>query len=427
MPNNSTNWRQHVESTSTQVVQCESVLPVDTESNRNPLVFNIRASPGLVVDTKNIKLAFTVTVKKQVGSEWVDLDEDNDKVALYNNFGFSAFEDVQLFINGTLCETSLREYPRSSFLQNQLFTPEHEQHALESAMFLKDNPMWGDTIHNSSTRNPGEWLRGLLIKTGKTVSLLSPVYSDILQADCFMPDNTGLTLRFYPTKTDKCVMQKPSKVVKGGVETHENLQLKLIISKAELHVPRCRLTTPIPKTISGSYECSRVFNYVSQSGMKTFSTSLNTQLLPKKMAMIFLSETRYEGTKGKSGLVFNHHKVSNITVKSNGRVLPTLSGMNMDPENKNWTEGYDSIFSQLHAINPNINLTNFDNGNAIYGINLQRGTLDERKLQKGTCDIDITFQEAPSTNVVILLFCYYDSKYTIDKNGFFASEINPKL
>ena len=59
--NNSTNWRQHVESTSTQVVQCESVLPVDTESNRNPLVFNIRASPGLVVDTKNIKLAFTVS------------------------------------------------------------------------------------------------------------------------------------------------------------------------------------------------------------------------------------------------------------------------------------------------------------------------------------------------------------------------------
>ena len=61
------NWRQRIESTSTQVMQCESVLPVNTDSNRNPVVFHVRPAPGLVVDTKNIKLSFTAVVQKKIG------------------------------------------------------------------------------------------------------------------------------------------------------------------------------------------------------------------------------------------------------------------------------------------------------------------------------------------------------------------------
>ena len=70
---NNNNWREHVDSSATQIVQCESVLPVDSDSNRNPLVFSIRSSPGLVVDAKNIKLSFTIVGKKLVDDAWVNL------------------------------------------------------------------------------------------------------------------------------------------------------------------------------------------------------------------------------------------------------------------------------------------------------------------------------------------------------------------
>ena len=123
-------------------------------------------------------------------------------------------------------------------------------------------------------------------------------------------------------------------------------------------------------------------------------------------------------------MFFHHHYVENINVKSNGNVLPTLSGMNMNPEKKDWSEPYDALFSQLNAVNPYISLNYFDNGNSIYGINLQQGV---KKMFKGTCDIDLTFQTVPTKNLVVLLFCYYNSKFSIDKNGILSSNINPKL
>ena len=416
MTRTNNKWRDNITSTAIQSVQCESVLPVDSESNRNPLVFNVRSSPGLVVDAKNIKLLFTVNCKKFVGTKWVKLDMD-DKVALYNNFGFSAFEDVQLFLGGTLCETSMREYARSSYIRNLLFTTKQEQRALESAFFLKDNPMYIDYVLGTET-NQGEKVRNLTIKDDKPVVLYTPVNMDILQSGAYIPDNTGFTLKFYPAKSDKCILQSIS-----GTETYKHV--KMTITHAELHVPKCHLIS-IPKSVTTDFECCKVFNYVSLKSMKSFSCSLNSEMIPSKMAIVILAEDRYEGTRGKSGLVFNHFKVSNITVKSNGRVLPTLGGMNMDPEKKNWSECYNAIFSQLNAINPNVTLSTFDNGNAIYGINLQPENPDKKSV-RGTCDVDITFQEAPGTNVVVLMFCYYQSRFAIDRNGIFASEINPKL
>ena len=419
---NLNNWRQHVESTATQSVQCDSVLPVDTDTNRNPLMFNVRPSPGLVIDMKNIRLLFTVIVQKfnATTNSWVKL-ELADKVSLYNNFGFSAFEDVQFFLGGTLCETSMREYARSSYLRNLLFTTEQEQKSLESAVFLKDDSMYGDVVMMDSKINPGEFMRSAMIKD-KHVTILTPINIDILQSGSYLPDNTGFSLRLFPAKTDKCILQSKS------VETENFLKVKVTITHAELQVPLCRLSVPIPKSVTTDYESCKIFNHVTQKGMKSFSCSVNTEMLPSKMAIVMLSEKRYDGSPDKSGLYFEHHNVSNITVRSNGRVLPTLAGLNMNPEKSTWIEAYSAIFSQLNAISPNLGFATFDNGNAIYGINLQRGSsLPDKKPQRGTCDVNITFQKAPDTNLIILLFCYYNSKYTIDKNGVLSSELNPKL
>ena len=419
------NWRQRVESTATQVVQCESVLPVDTDSNRNPLVFNIRSAPGLVVDAKNIKLSFSVTGKKLKEGKWVNLEKD-DKVAPYNNFGFSLFEDVQLFMGGTLVETSMREYSRSSYIRNLLFTSEQEQLALESAFLFKDDPVLSDVVIQDHKNNMWQGMRASKIKDGKPMTVHTPVYMDILQSAAYIPDHTDMTLRFYPAKTNKCVLQTKSKIVKADkTETEDFLQVKLIITRAELHVPRSRLTVPILKNISSNFDCCKVFNYVSPKGIKTFSCSLNSDKLPTKVAIVLVSEGRYEGELGKNGLYFHHHQVSNVTVKSNNRVLPTLNGLNTNPEESNWAEAYTALFEQLGSKNPNMHLTTFDNGNAIFGVNLQ--PTSDKKMAGGTCDIDIGYQRAPTKNLVILIFCYYDGKYAIDKNGNFTSSVNAKI
>ena len=339
----------------------------------------------------------------------------------YQNFGFSVWEDVQLFLGGTLCETSLREYARSSYLHNTLFATEREQLSLQSALFLKDSQTLTDDVVQTRKLDAGSYTRGIIVKGGKPVTVLTPVYSDILQSDSYFPDNTEFTLRFYPTKTDKCVLQEKSPIagVGGAAATTDFQQLRVVINQAELHVPRCRLTVAIPKTVTSDFECCKVLNYMAPKNMKTFACSLNTDQLPSKIALVLLSEERFEGKQDKGGLYFHHQKVGNITVKSNGNVLPTLNGMNMNPGKSDWSEAYNALFSQLNAVNPNIGITTFDNGNAIYGVSLGNAS-------KGTCDIDLTFQTPPNKNLVILLFCYYNAKFSI-KNGILSSNINAKL
>lgn len=405
---------RNVQSTTIDTIAAETVFPCDTDLNRNPITFNIRPVPGMAIQTKNIKLALKFTVKKQVDNVWVDI-ESADRITLLNGPGFSLFEDCHLSIGGTVCETASREYSRTSLIRNMLFTDERTQNSLESALYFQDNPLFRNSVLKSKDTNRGEAIRSEMIENGKTVAVITPVYMDIFLSDCLLPSHVDMVLRFYPTRSVNCLLQQ---------EGSETLKAKVIISSAELYVPRCHTKNGVAKTIKVNYECTRVLNYLSPKTLMSFSKSLNVTKIPQKIAMVILTEGQYQGLEHFSGHYFHHNNVKNITVQCNGKIFPSLSGMNMDPSLKHYNEPYNALFEQLHAICPNIGLTNFDNGNSIYGISLEGAT---NSSKYGTCDISVSFSEAPSNNLVILLFCYYNSSFTIDKNGIFHTDMSPKL
>ena len=65
----SDNWRnEKVEVCTTEILNVDTILPIDSVVNRNPMVFNLRPFPGFVIDTHNIKLNLQFNVKKKTGS-----------------------------------------------------------------------------------------------------------------------------------------------------------------------------------------------------------------------------------------------------------------------------------------------------------------------------------------------------------------------
>lgn len=413
------NWR-HETPVTVETIAAETVFPVDSNDHRNPIIFHIRPIPGFCVDTKNIKLVMSFTARKEVDGAWVNI-EPADRVTLYNGPAFSLFEDVHLSIGGTTCETAQREYSRTSFLQNMLFTDKRQQKALQSALFLEDNPLFRNAVLKRKDTNMGEAQRSAIIEGGKIITTTSPIYLDVFQAGVPFPDHVSMTLRMYPARSSNCVLEQEP------VGEAATTNVKVVITNAIIQVPRYKLT--VQKSMKADYECVQVLNYLNPKSLMSFSKSLNTNQLPKKLAVVILSEDQYHGLPHYSGHYFHHHNVSNITVQCNGNILPALGGLNIDAGQKHFHDGYNSLYEQLHSINPLLDLSSYDNGNAIFGINLQPGGQPnrEKKPKFGQCDIEIQFSQASEKNLIILIFCYYDSSFSIDKNGIFQSSLTPKL
>lgn len=405
------NWRRNIKSSFTETVPCDTLLPVDTVNNRGPLSFNVRPAPQHVVDVRNMQLAVKFSVQKKTADGWGNI-EANDKITLVNNFGFSLFEDVQLTINGTLAETSQREYARISYLKNLLFATNLKK--LESALYYEDDPRHLNRVLLNEGENRGEYTRSLIIKLGAKVSFLAPIYLDILQADTYFPETVAFNLRFFPARSMFCLFQ-------GLQPGTEPIELKVNIHEAELLVPRLQMNSSI-KSVTANYEAAKTLTFISPKEVSLFSRTLNVSPVPKKIAIAIISEKQLNGTYKINPLYFQHEKVKNVTVRCNGQVFPTLGGLKSDFENQDWLEPYNALFTQLGAQSVPFTRQTFENGFTIFGV-----SLGEKPPKFGTVDVDISFAEAPTENLAILMFCFYDSKLQIDSKGVVHSDANPKV
>jgi hypothetical protein len=425
MPSVKSNWRDSVKLRSTEVVTCDTPLPVDIGLHRTPLMFNVRPVPQQIIDTKNIRILVKFRVlKKQPATDdqpekWVGITR-TDKVCVHNNFGFGIFEDVHLHVNGVLVETAQREYPRTSYIKNLLFKNSSEKRMLQSAMFYEDLPGYMDMVMYNPTINMGEAVRTEAIFDPKIASFIAPVYLDLLQADNYFPDHVGLTLHFYPTQPTNCLICDIAAVP----------ELRVEIVEAQLHVPRCQLSTQALKSFTTQYESVKVLSYVNPKEVMSFSRSLNINQLPKKLAIVVLDENQYHGVNKPSSINFKHHNVKSIRVRCNGQTYPTAVGMTMDFDKKDYREPYTALFTQLQATCPHFFIDHFDNGYAIFGIDLPPGhrpTKIENGGLYGTCDVDVDFAIKPTENLIVLIYCFYDSQVTFNSTGITHNSAEVKL
>lgn len=299
------------------------------------------------------------------------------------------------------------------------FTSHEEQRKLETAQFMQDTPGTYNVVSKDLITNKAEYLRCTAMHDEKVVELFTPIKSDILENDLFLSDNVSLQIRMYPSSSKKCINQRPQE----GVEfSHVRVQ----ILSAVLYVPRIKLTGVIPKSLAYDGECFKTLTYTHPQSLTKFAKILTTGgQLPKKIAIVLLSESQYIGNYGLHGYYFNHFNIQNVTLRANGKIIPNPTGVNMDFTERNYMIPYDAVFTKLKAVNPLMSHNSYDQGFSLIGFNLTRSGTDnyEKKPKFGTCDVDITFGTPPSENLVVLIYCIYDTTFTIDNHGVYRSEL----
>ena len=305
------DWRDKLVRIATERITCDTLLPVDSQNNRTPLLFNVRPVPDHVVDLRNVRIHAKFRIQKLVGKEWKSLENTDDEIAAYNNFGYCVFEDVQLSVNGILVETAQREYGRVSYLKNLLYHSGDK--AYEAAFFFNDDPGRMTGVVGNAALNPGETKRIMAAKDGKEFACIAPIGLDVFESNGYFPDNLSFTLRFFPAKSENCVFTS---------NTEKNYVLKAEITHAELIVPRIKLQPSASKTLTVPYQSTKVLTYINPKDVSSFSSSLNLNQLPSKLAIVLLTESQLAGKQGENSLMFEHHDVKSVKVSCNGNTYP---------------------------------------------------------------------------------------------------------
>lgn len=409
------DWRDGVESRHVEVIKPSSYLPVNTTTNRSPICFSISGVPNLVTDFKNAFLVFTYTVQKWDKTAeipgWVAVKK-SDLIAPVNSMGSSMFQNLDVYINGSLAETSQNNYSIVSHFKNVFFTTPTEKRSLEAAQYYPDQPGAHDLVSKSLAKVEISQ-RAEAIEYEQAVQLVTPIYSDILSSMAYWPDNVNISLRFYPTRTFNCLQSM--------VTTDD---CNVIINEAALHVPRLKCKTALPRSLSCNFETFKTMTFIHGKSLTNFSQSLVAGgQLPSRLAVIMLSEKRYNGSPEQTPLLWHHMDVKRAALKVNGITNPTTEGIVTDFDKNQFFTAYKALFDSLGAIDVPFPANGFNNGFTVFSFSLTPD--NDKKRVTGSCELNLDFNKAPETNIVVMCLCMYSSTFTVS-NAEFTTDM-PKL
>lgn len=130
-------WNKHCEEVVDDTILTDSVLPIRTSGNA-PLVFNIKSIPGKYIDTSRIKFHLRWHASKKIDNSWTGI-ANKDMITVVNNLHHYMFEELLVYANGDLIESTGLTYGMVSYLKNLLYaTDQEKQTHLKSAYWYPD-------------------------------------------------------------------------------------------------------------------------------------------------------------------------------------------------------------------------------------------------------------------------------------------------
>jgi hypothetical protein len=292
-----------------------------------PLEFRIDKS-NTATDLGGIYLNFSASVVNADGTSLAD----DAVISTVNNFGYSLFSGVDVYIQDQKVSTSQGYYPFAAYLKMLLFTTDHEkEYYLRQALWRRDAPGFMDRIgvDKAGVKNPGFVERAAYIAKSSTVNLLVKLVFDFT-IQSLIPEQTEIFLRLHRSKASLCLLAKSG-------------DYKVKISNARLYVPRYKLSSLGNQIIKT--RMSRDNLYFSSTKIEVFTKMVGkndqnfdwtpiTGSLPKRIFFFQILNSDYNGSINKNIFNFQCFGIRQIQVHKNGRCLPIAQGINATSNSK---------------------------------------------------------------------------------------------
>lgn len=359
------------------------------------------------INLKSVNLLFKGTIKK--GNANIAA---NDKIAIANNFLHSIWSNIEVEIGQSQKRISNTDYAYVGLMQTMDKITKLDTKLLMQG-FVADE---GDTLTVSDQdKDRNLYTRMLLTRNSSSVTFMGELFSDIFRIDGFLPHKTPITITLTKNRPEFFLQSENS---------NETNSYDFIIEDIELHLDIAKVDPYLSSALNSQLEKREASYPIEQLSIKKFdvnSGSYSTNIskiwngkLPRRFAFALISQKAYAGSYGTDPLSFESGNLKTIKLSINKKEF-----LSIDVENNSFANFYRLLqflqVGHLSVVTPSV----FNHSLPVYCIDLN--TLCQKSEScitelspSGLLDCELTFKQAPSSNLHLLLFAYTTSEITVN-------------
>lgn len=298
-------------------------LTASSQDSHVPLEFRVDATDECV-DLSQVYLRYNFQVLKSDGSSLAK----NDEISTVNNFGYSLFSGIDLFIQDVKITGNPGYYPYISYVLMLLHaTPQEKKYLLREALWRDDQAGMFDVMgtDEAGAANQGFLDRAAYVQSSIESSITIKVFGDFSVRQ-LIPSQTELFYRFHRSDPNTCLLAK-------------NGDYKIKITQARLLVSKSNLSPGALAACNSLLAKGGIFLPGSRLSAKTRIVSRNDQncdwtaisgKIPKRLYIFQILNSAYNGAIDKNMYNFQTFNLKRIQVFRNGTSLPCGQPIELD-------------------------------------------------------------------------------------------------
>ena len=411
----------------TQVSVEEDVVteyyPVAPVSDNSPLEFVFKTGVDEYLNFNEMYLYLKCQAKLHKGTGNLSFT-DWDKVKPVQYLLHSMFNKVDVTIGGKVVTQSPQLYHYKSYLEALLsFSDDAKKSYMSASLWTKQDK---DRTKVIKAATPTD-------ENGKEFEMMGRLHLDFTYTGKFLIG--GVEVRIKLNREDP----------KFFINTEDpSKKPEIIIKEAVLVVHKSKATRMLLEGHQAAHAVAPCVYPITRSEM-TFKTILNGSQdapldniligeMPRRMFVMLVSATAFNGNYGKDPYKFDHYNVSQMSAFIDGTQYPKQAyapNFDADMYTKVYMGLYQALNQNLTDSHAQISYEEFKNNNSIFAFNFSPDLSDGPGMaghvspkQEGTLRLYIRFKNALPEAINVLMYMEFDSYIEIHQNRAVTTSYN---
>lgn len=397
----------------------EQIAPSgDLDLEWTPIQFEIKNYGPHFIDLSKTRLIGSFKIVKH-DSNAID---DNDDIAIINNFPHALFSGIDVAVNGSLqVELGTQRYGYKTYFEQLLSYNKYcENHTQALSLWSIDTAGKYETCNND---NAGYKYRKELIKGSNNVEFIVPLLTDFFSLNKMWPNNNTITLRFFRNSPEFLLMAAAaSKTNKYKIKFNS---LLLEIHKVTLS-PKLNAAIELKLLSSNmiySYDkCKIIELSVKQGQVIVDFTDVINGLIPKYFLMCMVKTTALSGAIDENPWHFPHNNITRLYAKVNGHVVPSYPyEFTFSDKPAKCLRGYSTLYDEIGinraAREHYVTRAQFINGAFIMPFSFCADSCFGRIQHPpsyGQISLHMQFATALTESYQLMIFAVFDEEFHLD-------------
>jgi hypothetical protein len=399
----------------------EQINPTNPVRNEGPYTFTIPGGPQFIQWNKNYLFMRFRILKKGDDNKYVEIQDDDQKVAPVNLIGKTLFKQMKVYIQGNEVFDSGDMYAHRAYLETLLnYGWDAKTSHLETAMYTDEAKPVGN---QETEQNYGWAARYSKCKNSTFVETMAPLHCDLFNSDRNLLNHTDVKIELHRNNDKFALLNFNANPTEYIIDLD---QVTLFIRKVDI-APSAALA--IEQTLQrhmAKYPMRRIKLkrlHINEGMLNTPLHSLFTGQLPRRLVVGCIAPTALYGNYKQSPFKFHNYNVKCIQVMAGGEFFPKQP-LECNFEKNLFTRAYAQFFEDMDYSNEfrscNITMADFKEHFCLYVFNLTADGSDDDHLQvlkEGSTSIELQLsQAAPQGGIEVIVYAEMENNMSIDRH-----------